>query len=667
MARLAAFLADPAFRAREGFPLGGDDDLLRRSDPPYHTACPNPFMAEFLAHHAGAGDGAETGPFACDTAAGKTHPLYTAHAYHSKVPHQAIMPCILHYTAPGEVVLDGFAGSGMTGVAAQLCGQPEPGFKARLEAERAAAGLPPVAWGERAAVMVDLSPAATFIGYNLNAAIAPEAFEAAADAFFARLESELGWMYETRHPDGRLGRIDYVVWSEKRVCPECQCDFAFWDAAYEPETRRFLKAFPCPRCGAPLTARKARRRRVKRLDPATGEVREQVDYAPVALEYRLAGSRTRHRKALDEGDHALLDRLAALPLADWVPTAPLPLGAMRDSRHLADHGITRYHHFYFPRALQALAAMWRLADGWEEPRARSFLLFMVEQAVWGLSVQNRYGASFYSQANRCLGGVYYVPPVASELSPWTLLTGKRARLAKLLEARSIPEGRRFCLSTASCGELPLPDASVDYIFTDPPFGDAIKYGDLNLLIEAWHRLHSRLDDEVLWDETKHKSLTDFQRMLGRAFAEYYRVLKPGRWMTVVFHNSQPAVWDAIQQALVDSGFVLAAVQTLDRAQGTFNQVKAPGSVRQDLVLSAYRPGVPVAPGALAPGTEAEVWAFVESRLAQLETGPWRSRHALFSQMVAHQLKAGKRVPLSAPEFYEGLRARFTERDGLFYG
>src|SRR5207247_10883824 len=61
-------------------------------------------------------------PFAADVAEGKNDPIYNAHSYHTKVPHKAIMRYILHYTEPGQVVFDGFCGTGMTGVAAQLCG-----------------------------------------------------------------------------------------------------------------------------------------------------------------------------------------------------------------------------------------------------------------------------------------------------------------------------------------------------------------------------------------------------------------------------------------------------------------------------------------------------------------------------------------------------------------
>lgn len=124
-AQLREKLKDPAFRKLDGFPQGADEDILRMSDPPYYTACPNPFLGDFIRCYGRPYDPAEPyqrEPFAVDTSVGKTDALYKAHGYHTKVPHLAIVPSILHYTRPGDIVLDGFAGSGMTGVAAQWCG-----------------------------------------------------------------------------------------------------------------------------------------------------------------------------------------------------------------------------------------------------------------------------------------------------------------------------------------------------------------------------------------------------------------------------------------------------------------------------------------------------------------------------------------------------------------
>lgn len=121
-------LKAPDFRKIEGFPIGEDEDILRLSDPPYYTACPNPWLADFVAEWESQKPQKPPGwtyhrePFAADVSEGKNDPVYNAHSYHTKVPHKAIMRYILHYTDPGDIVFDGFCGTGMTGVAAQMCG-----------------------------------------------------------------------------------------------------------------------------------------------------------------------------------------------------------------------------------------------------------------------------------------------------------------------------------------------------------------------------------------------------------------------------------------------------------------------------------------------------------------------------------------------------------------
>src|SRR5580765_2977585 len=46
--RLREKLQEPEFRKIAGFPIGSDEDILAMSDPPYYTACPNPFLEEFI-------------------------------------------------------------------------------------------------------------------------------------------------------------------------------------------------------------------------------------------------------------------------------------------------------------------------------------------------------------------------------------------------------------------------------------------------------------------------------------------------------------------------------------------------------------------------------------------------------------------------------------------
>ncbi len=135
---------DPSFPSDRRISGGEDEDILRLSDPPYYTACPNPFLTELVAHYGKAyqaGDTYHRDPFAIDVSVGKTDALYKAHSYHTKVPHLAIVPSILHYTKPGEIVLDGFCGSGMTGVAALWCGAAPDAYRKEVESEWKREGL----------------------------------------------------------------------------------------------------------------------------------------------------------------------------------------------------------------------------------------------------------------------------------------------------------------------------------------------------------------------------------------------------------------------------------------------------------------------------------------------------------------------------------------------
>ena len=120
------------------------------SDPPYYTACPNPFLEDFVRVHGTAYDATqpyEREPFAVDSSVGKTDQLFQLHSYHTKVPYLAIVPSILHYTKPGELVLDGFSGSGMTGLAAQWCGLAPREYRQELEAQWKSEGRRTPDWG----------------------------------------------------------------------------------------------------------------------------------------------------------------------------------------------------------------------------------------------------------------------------------------------------------------------------------------------------------------------------------------------------------------------------------------------------------------------------------------------------------------------------------------
>ena len=665
----------PKLRQRPDFPVAEDEDILRLSDPPYYTACPNPFLTQFVECHGRPYDPDEPyhrEPFAVDVSAGKTDPLYRAHGYHTKVPHLAIVPSILHYTQPGDVVLDGFCGSGMTGVAAQWCDTARPTHRREIEQRWEAEGRNPPTWGARRVILGDLSPAATFIAANYNLPFDVASFRDAAAELLTEVEAEIGWMYETLHTDGRTaGRINYTVWSEVFTCPDCAGEVVFFDEALDKGTRRTRSTFPCPHCTVKLTKDNLVRSFETLADPASGQPWKRIRLRPVLINYSVGEAR--YQKEPDADDLQVLNRVAGLPLPPEVPINAFPIDEMYHGSRLAPKGFTHVHHVFLPRAAHALAAMWRRVDGCEDSRLRNMLLFFVEQAIWTVSLLNRFRPTGYSQVNQYLTGVYYVPSQSSELSPWYVLDGKLRRLAKAFEPTV---SRVAMVSTGDCSANALPEDSIDYVFTDPPFGENIFYADLNHLVESWHRTLTRSGTEAIVDRPKGKDVADYQHLMQRCFEAYCRVLKPGRWITVVFHNSRNAIWNAIQEAMLAAGFVVADVRTLDKQQGSYRQVTST-AVKQDLVISAYKPNGGLEERfRLQAGTADGAWDFVRTHMRQLpvfvaregraEVIAERQSYLLFDRMVAFHVQRGVTVPLSATEFHAGLTQRFPERDGMFF-
>ena len=478
----------PELRERPDFPHGKDEDILRLSDPPYYTACPNPFLADFVAHHGRPYDPEESyhrEPYAVDVSVGKTDKLYRAHGYHTKVPHLAIVPSILHYTKPGDLVLDGFCGSGMTGVAAQWCGTAPEAYRHELEQQWKEEGREAPEWGARRVILGDLSPAATFIAANYNIPFDVEAFAAAGRRLLDDVEDEIGWMYETLHTDGKTkGRINFTVWSEVFSCPECAGDVVFLEEALDKVTQKTRSEFPCPHCSAELTKRRLGRFFETLVDPASGEPWKRIRLRPVLINYRVDGAR--HEKEPDLSDLSTLDRIRNLDLPIEIPTNTFPIKEMYHGSRLSPKGFTHVHHLFLPRAAHALAAMWRYVTKHKDYRLRNMLSFLVEQAIWGMSVLARYAPTHYSQVNRYLSGVFYVGSQIAEVSPWYILGGKLKRLRKAFDP--IPPRTYAVASTGDCSCTMVLDDSIDYVFTDPPFGENIYYADLNYLVESWHRV-----------------------------------------------------------------------------------------------------------------------------------------------------------------------------------
>ena len=632
-----------ALRHIEGFPIGEDADILALSDPPHYTAYPNPHVGEFIEKWGKAYDEATDDyhrePYVADVSEGKNDPIYNAHSYHTKVSYKAIIPFIERYTEPGDIVFDGFCSTGMTGVAAQMVG--------------------------RRAILCDLSPVATFIAYNFNTPVDVAAFEREAKRILAEVEAECAWMYETQHSDGRVGRINYTVWSDVFLCPYCASEIIFWDEAVRDG--EVSSRFSCPDCGASVTKRELSRVVERTRDRVGGDETLHTRQVPVLINYSLGS--LRYEKRPDAGDLACLQKIEAAVIPYWHPTEKMMfIGAKwGDSWRAGYHtGITRVHHFYMRRSLWTLARLWASARGIGNPRVRKHVLFWIHSVTPGFSALNRYLKNAYSQVNRMLSGTLYLGSTISEVSPWYSLTGKIPRIAR---AAGLAKQGTVAISTSSSTAVAASENSVDYIFTDPPFGDNLMYSELNFLSEAWLRAFTNTKPEAIMNETQKKGLEEYRGLMTECFTEMSRILKPGRWITVVFHNSRASVWNAIQEALARAGFLVAQVTVLDKQQGTIKQITSPGAVKNDLVINAYKPRAVFTQRFISlagHGLEAD---FVSQHLRQLPltANVERSREMLYSKYLAYYVQHGYQVAYNGDQFYRALAQwGLVERDTYWF-
>ena len=703
LAILGEKLKDPEFRKIEGFPIGSDEDILALSDPPYYTACPNPFVKDYVEHYGKSYDPSilyVKAPFTADVSEGKNDPIYTAHSYHTKVPHKAIMRYILHYTMPGDFVLDGFAGTGMTGVAARLCGDKTVveslGYRVNQNNDILALTTDDrgTSWsvfsklGERHAILSDLSTAATYISHNYNSPIDIEAQEIRAQSIIRRVESEFGWMFQTLHQastdqiasavneimtssnprlNGRVGQINYTVWSDIFSCPECASEIVYWDAAVDRDDYQVKDQFDCPSCGKNLTKKSLDRVLVTQLDPFNGEERRLVKRRPALIHYSVG--KTYFTKNPDPADLALVAKIEKLPIIRFVPSDSIPKGD-KTSDPLGV-GITRQHHFYTRRNLDILAAYRDLT----RPLSYAFNLTSTAQ-VASLMYRFRSQNGSLGAGGGPMNGTLYVPSLIKEIPAIKLLKEHIEKTFRMKRLISSHGGN--IVSTGSMGELSsVKDTSIDYIFLDPPFGGNLMYSELNFLTEGWLGVRTNSKSEAIENRSQTKTLDSYRKLMTSCFEEAYRVLKPGRWMTVEFSNSQAATWNAIQTALQEAGFVVANVSALDKKQGSFNAVNNKTSVKQDLVISAYKPNGGLEERiAKGGGNEDSVWDFVRTHLSylpivrfkagQIEFIVERDPRIIFDRLIAWFVQHNCQVPISSREFQTGLTRRFAERDGMVF-
>lgn len=575
--------------------------------------------------------------------------LYNAFSYVTKISPEAIAVFIATHTKPGDKILDVFGGSGTTGLAALLCDKPsEVMIQMALDL-----GVEPQ-WGPRHAVVHELSTLGAFVATVLACPIDPQKFEVAAKQLLAKAEKKLGWIYEALDPNGEKGFIRYSIWSDVLVCSSCKTEVPYWDAAVRWEPIRLVDTFTCPTCEK-ITAVNACERALETVyDPFLGQSVERKKRV-IAQVYGKSKSGNWNRNPTEQDEQVFL-RAAGKELPASTPNGAVFWGDLyRAGYH---KGISHFHQFYTGRNFLAIATLWELTNEFPEDLRDSLRLLILSYNGSHSTLMTRVvvkdgGKEFVLTGAQT--GVLYISGLPVEKN---VFEGIKRKVGSLSRAFETVKGSRSTVQVinASSTKIQLPDSSVDYVFTDPPFGDYIPYAEINQINEVWLGQLTDRTEEVIMSTAQGKNVDDYGRMMGQVFQEVARVMKPNALATVVFHSAKASVWKALTEAYDSAGLSVRATSVLDKIQASFKQVVSTVSVKGDPLLLLSKGAASLGlDGITAEDIATEI---IEQAKHAIEAE--RGTQRLYSRFISRCLEVGEDVHLGAREFYERAEKALNE-------
>lgn len=491
---------------------------------------------------------------------GKGSLFYRVHPYPTKVPPSILKQLIEHYTDPGDLVLDPFCGSGATGYAAKLAG--------------------------RDFFISDLSPYAVHIARGYTESCPPKAIDDALETVLETLSDTRAKYATDCRSCGDQVEGRYWIWSWEFECSSCGNVLTL-----DPDEGRSSRGkVTCPECDAEHS----------QSDVYTGQD------VPLKVAYKCSNC---HSKAVED-PLPQAEREEILSLGGTDANSRYDRSMMhveadaewgdqyRDGNH--EH-VDSTSSFFTGRNWEVLVDLWETLESIDDDRVRHALRFAFTASIYTSSKMVRCRPNRDGRSNN--PGTLYLPPLALEQNVFKVFERRVKKVRKLKDELSRAESQQMITSNGvtSRGEGTvavqnaqniddLGDDSVDYIVTDPPFGDSLQYAELNFIPESFIGTFTDAEDEIVVNETRSVSESEYLERMGEAFVEAYRVLKPGRYMSIIFNNTSPLVWAGMKRRLLESGFTLPTVTGIVKGHASKNQtVYSESTSRFDPVFHARKP------------------------------------------------------------------------------
>lgn len=562
--------------------------------------------------------------------------FYNTFPYPTKISPEAIAVYIASATNPDDTVLDAFAGSGSTGIAALLAEHPTE----KMQETANALGVKPI-WGKRNAILYEIGTYAAFATKTITNRLTAAEYARAVDDFIKKAEKLASGMYAAKSPDGRDGYIRYAIWTEVLICPECDAEIEYFKNGTSRNPATFYDKIECPHCH--------RTSLVEAMSFATEEHYDKLlkktilrKKRRIAWVYGTSGKENWDRIATED-DIALVQKLEK----EFSPSDDPRKIEWGDLHRAGYHfGISHLHHFYTSRNYLVMSELWKLAECYPEREANALKLLLLSYNGAHCTLMTRIVAKHDPRDFVLTGaqsGVLYISKLPVEKN---ILLGLRRKAKPFQEAYKMLENCHGTVEVRNISSefMSEPDKSIDFVFTDPPFGDFIPYAEVNQINELWLPAVTERSSEVIISAAQNKDVDTYRNMLARVFGEIRRVTKDDRPIAVVFHAAKAAVWGAFSEAIQISGLEIKQSSFLDKTQASFKQVVSKTSVQGDPLFLLKKAGL----GKNGIMDEEQILQMIvkeNPHETELEC-----RHC-YSLYIGKCMEYGSPVTLDASEFY----------------
>jgi len=475
-------------------------------------------------------------------------PMYLMHKFWARKPHNVVGEYIEHYSRKGEIVLDPFVGSGVTAIEALKRG--------------------------RKAIAIDLDPIATFITRMTLKPIDIKKFKEAFKQIEKNVRKGVEKLYTTNCPEcGHECLEAYVIWSDVVQCDVCK-EKVVMARAIKKEN-----FFVCSSG--------------HRINPNNVVESEPIE---IGCECKECLKRPNQRvrfiiKKLEEKDTQDKERLKQ------ISQQPIPYWHPKNIRLFYDDGKpfkkketnNFVEDLFDKRSLIAHSMVYHEIEKVENEDIRDLMKLVFSSNLHNVSKLNpvhqpRWRRKQHPSTSWIVHS-YWVPYLRVELPFWFyfnerfqhILKGKKESnkaIPYFKEAKSFDDLKKdanILICTQSSLRLfdspaKIPNDSVQYVFTDPPYGGSIQYMELSTMWASWlrgekndPRFALKFDNEITINENQRKDFDYYHKMLKASFEQVFNVLKAGRWLTVTFHNTDIKIYNSIIKAAVLAGFDLEKI------------------------------------------------------------------------------------------------------------